>query len=176
MEVACGMNCTYPTELLNRWKQGGSSIERSLMGTGLGEKVSQQNRNPSPCLYPLPRQPPVCVCVKNLSNHLLSPLEWLLVRLLPFLAQQMRSQKSKSSKGFKPLLIAIMGTKQRTRMEAVDGDRRGNAAFQIDVCIHTCRKTLSTHTNTYTCYFHISLWGKVFNCLPTKNTEKGSSL
>lgn len=30
MEVACGMNCTYPTALLNRFKRGGSATEQSL--------------------------------------------------------------------------------------------------------------------------------------------------
>lgn len=85
MEVTYGMNCTYPTALLKRCKRGWSSAEQSLMGTCIGGKVTQQNRNPSSCLYPWPRQQPVSM--KNLSNHLFSPLECLLVWLLSFLAQ-----------------------------------------------------------------------------------------
>lgn len=83
MNVACGMNCMNPTVLFNKCKWGCSSAEQSLTGPCLGEEVSPQNKNPSPCLCPQPRQLPVCL--KNLSSHPFAPLERLLVWLLPFL-------------------------------------------------------------------------------------------
>ena len=89
------------------------------------------------------------VCLKNLSNHLFSPLECLLGWLLPFLAQQTRSWKWKSSKVSRLLLITVMGAKQRSRSGRDHWGRHLNATFRIYVCTHTQKATL-TSTDKYT--------------------------
>lgn len=165
MEVGCGRNPAYPTALLNKcraipdgclpWRKRYPS-ETEIQA--LAHICSLDNR---------------LVCLKNLSSHLFSPLECLLGWLLPFLAQQARSWKRRSSKVSKLLLMRVMGGKRRSRRGRDHGGRQLSTAFRIYVCTHT-QKTTHTHANAQIATsFHFPLWGIKYFTVHQLKTEHG---
>lgn len=165
MEVGCGRNPAYPTALLNKcraipdgclpWRKRYPS-ETEIQA--LAHICSLDNR---------------LVCLKNLSSHLFSPLECLLGWLLPFLAQQARSWKRRSSKVSKLLLMTVMGGKRRSRRGRDHGEETAQHSFQnIRVYTHTednayTRKRANSHV------FPLSFVGnKVLHCPPAKNRAR----
>ena len=165
MEVGCGRNPAYPTALLNKcraipdgclpWRKRYPS-ETEIQA--LAHICSLDNR---------------LVCWKNLSSHLFSPLDCLLGWLLPFLAQQARSWKWRSSKVSKLLLMTVMGGKWRSRRGRDHGGRQLSAAFRIYVCTHT-QKTTNTHAHAQIATsFHFPLWGMKYFTVHQLKTEHG---
>lgn len=162
------MHCTYPTGLWNRCKGGGSSIYRAIpLRRGILAK-----QTPRPFLVFI-AQTSACVYKEFVKPSVFSS-GMLLVWLLPFLAQWTRSQKWNSSKGFRPLLIRVVGIKQRNRRQETHGWRLLNATFRIYACMHKLRKTLPTHTHKYvhTLFFFTFLCGGKVTLFQLKITEK----
>lgn len=162
MEVVCGMNYTYPTELLNKCKQSWSSLVALALEQRHPGKTEIQTLA---CIHSLDNRP----CVGRICQTMFSLLECLLVWLLPSLAQQMRSQTWKNASISKLLLIIVMGTKEQEWKRPTGGRHLEAISEYACVYIHTRR-----HAHTNALFPHFFVGGKKVHYAPTKN--KGKSL